>query len=243
MFEELHAEALAGIEASSNIYGPSIVFTNNIMKRIGAKSFFFSSSFSASSQTILNNTFYIMCSCDIDKKLESFTGTTLHRSPSLKNVFRSSYCIENASASFMLVDEFFSEECSPFPIVTVSAVSVAGILLIIAVTVCVVCSLRVQQVKEEANMLGECTSQSFSTLSRNYTDTLGHPCNESVPASPFAVVPWGLAFPEVKTYQQNQLQEFTEQTESISDSARNSIMGRQSDPMTRNMDRASCPFN
>lgn len=243
MFEELHTEALAGIEASTNVYGPNIVFTNNILKRIGSKSFFFGGPFSASSQTLLNNTFYTMCSCYIEKQFESFTGTTLVRSPSLKIVFRSSYCIENVSATFMLVDDFLSQECSPFPVVTVTAVSIAGILFIIAVTVCVVCSLRVQQVKEEANMLGECTSQSFSTLSRNYTDTLGQHCNETVPSSPFAVVPWGLAFPEVKTYQQNQIQELTEQTESISGSTRDSLMVPRSEPIARNPDRASCPFN
>lgn len=230
----LRSGALMGIAPREDTYGSGVSVVSNAVGRTEPGCLALPSAFADQQISILNNTLEdLPCTCEAPAGVRALLregDAPPADGPSI--AVGRTRCRRALNGATPTVAAFLAADCRPFPVATVSAVAAAFLLLVAAVTACVVCSLRVQHAKESAHALGDCPSQSFSTLSPPYDDaSLRTPCEAGAPFARLG--PWGVAVPEVKTYQQNQTPAFTECAESI----------RGSRATVGSLPRGSCPFD
>ncbi|XP_066978463.1 uncharacterized protein [Macrobrachium rosenbergii] len=244
----LGSEALVGITPTGR--GSNLVFMNNTVFSLGSKSLLISNKYPLHERKILDNNFNILCDCHIKEKFLPFMDishlSSHHDNLTYSKLMASSSCRRYAASNiYNNIEGYLTNNCSPVPLPIIVSAAVVVTVVIITIIVCVVCTKRAEKAKEEANYLGECCySHSFSTLNSG---------NQASVSSPFSACsswerskqlqPWVIAVPEVKTYQETEVNVRYEQTDPLNASVRGSYQDPTIDFQQRAGVRASCPFN
>ena len=249
----LESEALLDIRPHKEARAANIVFLNNTIVNADEHSLLTSKQYPEHERKIIDTKFNIPCNCSIMmifKKLLGITNTSDYSDLAIfKTVTKKSLCQVSDKARFYTkIEGYVSKNCT-LPITIIVAGTIVAVVILILVIVCMICTRRVQKAREEANYLGEChISQSFSTLQSNsqfhMSSMKGHPGQSWELTSPLQ--PWVMAVPEVKTYQEMELNVAYEHTEPIKVSLRDSFPhepGPLLDLQYKTKMRSSCPFN
>ncbi|XP_064119625.1 uncharacterized protein LOC135224512 [Macrobrachium nipponense] len=244
----LGSEALVGITPTGR--GSNLVFMNNTVFKLGSKSLLISNRYPLHERKILDNNFNILCECQIKEKFLPFMDishlSSHHDNLTYRKLMESSSCRRYAASNiYNNIEEYLTNNCAPVPLPIIVSAAAVVTVVIITIIVCIVCTKRAEKAKEEANYLGECCySHSFSTLNS------GNPASMSSPFSACSswerskqLQPWVIAVPEVKTYQETEVNVRYEQTDPLNASLRGSYQEPTIDFQQRAGVRASCPFN
>lgn len=246
----LGPEALMGIRPSKKGRGANIVFLNNTVTKVENKSLAISKAYPIHERKVLDNRFNIVCDCKIHgtfKQLLGISGKSDYDDElTYQSVIEKSRCQRFAHLSlYKNVKDYYNENCMSAPIAIIASATTVIIVIIITIIVCVVCTRRAEKAKEEANYLGECCfSHSFSTLHSNIAPLSpghSHQCQSFEYSN--TLQPWIVAVPEVKTYQEAEVNVHYENTEPMNVSLRGSYPEPQVELQRRVQVRASCPFN
>ncbi|XP_069950167.1 uncharacterized protein [Cherax quadricarinatus] len=248
----LGADALAAIKPYPNARGANIVFLNNTVEKAVNRSLVISRNYPSYERKILDNRFNILCECNIHDTFKQLLGISeksdYNDQLTQQVVIEKSRCQRKSGlALYKNVRVYYSEECTSTSLPLIISATSVVVVIIIAIIVCIVCIRRAEKAKEEANYLGECCySQSFSTLHSNagpLSPLHGHHCFSFENGN--SLQPWVVAVPEVKTYQETEVDVHYEHTEPINVNIRGSYPEPTSpiDFQRRVHTRASCPFN
>ncbi|XP_068242082.1 uncharacterized protein [Palaemon carinicauda] len=243
----LGSEALMGITPKGR--GSNLVFMNNTVVGLAPKSLLISNRYPIHERKILDNNFNILCDCEVKQKFQPFFNinqlSSHQDNMTFNKLIASSSCRKyTVSSIYSNIDVYLADNCAPIPLPIIISAAVVVTVVIITIIVCIVCTKRAEKAKEEANYLGECCySHSFSTLNS------GNPTASS-PFTEFSSIerakqiqPWVLAVPEVKTYQETEVNVRYEHTDTLKASVRGSCQDPIIDFQQRAGVRGSCPFN
>ncbi|KAG7174405.1 hypothetical protein Hamer_G003346 [Homarus americanus] len=246
----LGSEALMGIKPSGYARGANIVFLNNSIAKADNGSLATSRNYPAHERKVLDNKFGIVCDCNIKLNFRHLLGITTENDyydqSTYQTVIEKSLCQRFAEVeTYKYIESYYNEECTPLPLPIIISASIVLALIIITIIVCVVCTQRAARAKEEANYLGECCySHSFSTLHSNpgpLVPLQNHQCQSWERGN--NIQSWVMAVPEVKTYQETEVEMHYEHTEPMNVSLRGSYPEPLIDFHRKTQVRASCPFN
>lgn len=251
----LGSEALLGIQPYKDSRAANIVFLNNTIVKADERSLLTDERYPPHERKIIDNKFNIPCDCQIMTAFERLLGVTNRNDYQNLKIFQAvtqkSFCqdlVIGSMKSYIKVQAYNTDNCT-LPITVIAGGTAVGVVVLILLVVCVVCNQRVQKARDEANYLGGCcVSQSFSTLQSNtqphMSSVLGSPSQPWDPTCPLQ--PWVVAVPEVKTYQETEINVSYEHTEPMNVSIRESFPhepGQILDLQCRSQMRSSCPFN
>lgn len=235
--------------------GASIVFLNNTVFNAENGSLAISSLYPIHERKILDNRFFVSCSCRIEEVFRALLGVSKEKNKSddiaqltLDAMLAKSRCRRYKSImTFTRVEAYLDDVCASLPIPIIVSGAIVAIAILITVTVSIICIRRAQKAKEEANYLGECSySHSFSTLHTGPMSpaiALSHSWDR---AGGESSQPWVMAVPEIKTYQETELHVDYEHTEPIAGNTRvffPAEPGPLLDLQRKTHMRSSCPFN
>ncbi|XP_071530065.1 uncharacterized protein [Panulirus ornatus] len=244
------SEALLGIRPYENALGANIVFLNNTVVEAEERSLVTNRRYLRHERQVLNNKLNIVCNCNIKHTFQHLLGISNksdhHDQASYHAVTEKFWCQRFEDiAVYTNAENYHYENCTPVPIPIIASATFVIIVIIITIIVGVVCTQRAKKAKEEANYLGECCySHSFSTLHSNPGPLTSHvhQCNSSESGS--YVQPWVVAVPEVKTYQETEVDVHYEHTEPMKINFREKNFPEpRSDFQRIGKIRASYPFN
>ena len=204
--DTMSAEALYSIEPQEKSGGSSIIFLKNTISNPSRHSLVINENYQSIYRTVSGNEFSINCECNISVVFEELLNRdeVKQTDPIMIN----SYCRNFENDEYQKISDYFDNECRPLPIAIIVSMSVGVVLIMIIVIMAIVCNRRVKQVKESSCRFSDCTSQSFSTLRSNppppmtpVYDDFGSMWSSPEPQHH----QWIVAVPEVKTYQEAEI--------------------------------------
>lgn len=243
-----------GIKPFADARGANIVFLNNTIAEAENGSLLISKIYPAHERKVLGNKFNIVCDCNLKNTFKYLMGKSedgdYYDEATYQAVIEKSECqkYKKIGGSYENINEYHSKSCNlPIPLPIIISASTVALAIIIIIIVCVVCNRHVQKAKEEVNYLGECyNSQSFSTLHSTHgphsVQGYDHPCQSWDSGN--NIQQWVVAVPEVRTYQETEVDVHYEHTEPMTASIRDSYpIEPRLDILRKSQARSSCPFN
>ena len=230
-------------EADSRV--ASIVFVNNTVKSSVPDSLITSDMYPRHERKVLDNKFNLLCECNISvvfEEMMDIQDTVTGDNMMHQAVLMLSLCKPDMDGyEYMRISEYLREECSEPPILLIVSSIIISLVLIATILVAIAFAKKAKKAQEEVSYLGECSSRSFSTINTHALPQSPGFENKNIFYDAAGNPSWIVAVPEVKTYQETEVNFPYEESEPMRNSRISANMEYET---ARNFNiRQSCPYN